>query len=204
MKDLYALLRHSLAGLRVLLAATLLCGIAYPLVVTGIAQVAFPWQADGSLVTSTGAHTQSKDKAVGSSIIGQLTESEDLFHPRPSSAGDGYDMLSTYGSNYGPESPDLIQAIKDRRTEVAEREGVDPAQVPPDALTASGSGIDPDISEEYAAIQVRRVAEANGLTEAEVGRLVEDNTAGRTWGILGEAHVNVLRLNIDIRAAAAD
>lgn len=202
MKDVYALLRHSIAGLRVLLAATVLLGLAYPLAVTGIAQVALPWQADGSLVTATGARTTSTDDAVGSAIVGQPTEGEDLFRPRPSVAGDGYDMLSTYGSNLGPESPELVAAIEDRRTEVAQREGVDPSQVPPDALTASASGLDPDISPAYAALQVPRVAAATGLSEGEVRTLVADNTAGRTAGVLGEARVNVLVLNIAVRAAA--
>ena len=202
MKDLYALARHSLAGLRVLLAATVVLGIVYPLAVTGIAQLALPWKANGSLVTATGEHVETRDHAVGSAIIGQVTESDALFQPRPSSAGDGYDTLSTYGSNYGPESPELVQAVEDRRAEVSEREGVSAAEVPPDAVTASGSGLDPDISEAYAAIQVARVAEANGLTVDEVDRLVDDNTAGRTWGLLGEPHVNVLELNIDVLAAA--
>lgn len=202
MKDLYALLRHSLAGLRVLLAATVLLGIAYPLLVTGIAQVAFPWQAGGSQVTATGAHTTSPDQAVGSRLVGQPTGAEGLFYPRPSAAGDGYDMLSTAGSNRGPEDPELVKAITERRAEVAEREGADPAQVPPDAVTASASGLDPDISTAYADLQVARVAAANALTEARVRALVEENTAGRTAGVLGEAHVNVLELNIDVLAAA--
>jgi K+-transporting ATPase ATPase C chain len=201
-KDIYALLRHSLAGLRVLIAATLLLGLAYPLAVTGIAQVAFPWHADGSLVTATGKHTTSTDDAVGSAIIGQLTEDDGLFYSRPSAAGDGYDTLSTYGSNLGPESPELAQAIRDRRAEVATREDVDPGQVPPDALTASASGIDPDISPAYAALQVPRVAAASGLTEAQVRGLVEDHTSGRTVGVLGEPHVDVLLLNIAVRNAA--
>jgi K+-transporting ATPase ATPase C chain len=204
MKDLYALFRHSLAGLRVLIAATLLLGVAYPLAVTGIAQVAFPWKSDGSLVTETGAHTTHPDDAVGSALLGQLVEGKDagrLFRPRPSAAGDGYDPLNSYGSNYGPEDPALITAIKERRADVAEREGVDPSDVPPDAVTASGSGLDPDISTAYADLQVARVARANGLTEDQVQQLVDDHTSGRTWGILGEPRVNVLELNIAVLQA---
>jgi K+-transporting ATPase ATPase C chain len=201
-KDVYALLRHSLAGLRVLLAATLLLGLAYPLVVTGVAQVAFPWQSDGSLVTATGEHTGSADDAVGSALVGQPTDADGLFVPRPSAAGDGYDMLATAGSNLGPESPELVQQVEDRRAEVAAREGVDPALVPPDALTASASGIDPDISPAYAELQVPRVAAASGLDEARVRALVQDNTSGRTAGVLGEAHVNVLLLNIAVQGAS--
>ena len=193
MSDLFALLRHSLAGLRVLIAATLLCGIAYPLVVTGVAQTAFGWRADGSLVTETGAHTNDPAEAVGSALIGQGNDDEGLFYPRPSAAGDGWDTLSTYGSNLGPEDPDLVKAIMERQREIAAREGVTVDQVP-------ASGIDPDISPAYAALQVSRVARANGLSEEEVTALVAQHTDGRTFGILGEPRVNVLELNIAVRA----
>jgi K+-transporting ATPase ATPase C chain len=203
MKDLYSLYRQSLAGLRLLIAATLLLGVAYPVVVFGVAAVAAPWKSRGSLVTATGAHTTDPGKAAGSAIVGQLVDDPDLFQPRPSAAGDGYDMLSTYGSNDGPESPDLIKAIKERKAEVAEREGVSPSQVPPDAVTASGSGLDPDISVDYAELQVPRVATATGLTEDVVRRLVDEHTSGRTWGVLGEPHVDVLLLNIAVRTMAA-
>lgn len=202
MKDIYALFRHSLAGLRVLIAATLLLGVAYPVAVYGIAAVAAPWQANGSLVTATGDHTTDPDEAVGSTLLGQLVDDPGLFQPRPSVAGDGYDPLSSYGSNLGPEDTGLIAAIKERKAEIAEREGVDPDQVPADAVTASASGLDPDISPAYADIQVARVAEANGLTETEVRDLVDEHTSGRTWGILGEPRVNVLRLNVDVLRAA--
>jgi potassium-transporting ATPase KdpC subunit len=202
MKDLYSLFRFSLAGLRVLIAATLLVGVAYPLVVFGVGAVAAPWKANGSLVTATGAHTTDADNAVGSAIIGQLVDDDGLFQPRPSSAGDGYDMLDTYGSNWGPEAPELIKDIKQRKADIAEREGVSPSDVPPDAVTASGSGLDPDISVAYADIQAPRVAEANGLSEDQVRELVDDNTSGRTWGVLGEQRVNVLELNIAVLQAA--
>lgn len=203
MKDLYALFRQSLAGLRLLVVATLFLGLAYPALIWGVGAVATPWHANGSLVTATGAHTTDIDEAVGSVLIGQLVDDPGLFQPRPSAAGDGYDMLSTYGSNYGPESPDLIAAIEQRRSEIAAREGVDPSDVPPDALTASGSGLDPDISAAYAALQVPRVAAAQGLSEDEVRGLVEDHTSGRTLAVLGEPRVNVLMLNIAVLAAAA-
>lgn len=202
MLDIYALLRHSLAGLRVLLAATLLLGVAYPLAVYGVAAVAAPWKSHGSLITATGEHTTDPDEAVGSAILGQLVDDDGLFQPRPSAAGDGYDPLSSYGSNLGPENPDLIAAIKERKAEIAEREGVAPDDVPPDAVTASGSGLDPDISEAYAELQVPRVADANGLSDAEVRGLVAEHTSGRTWGVLGEPHVNVLELNIAVRQLA--
>ncbi|MBC7277776.1 potassium-transporting ATPase subunit KdpC [Nocardioides sp.] len=199
MSDLLALLRHSLAGLRVLIAATLLCGIAYPLVVTGVAQAAFGWRADGSLVTESGAHTDDPAEAVGSALIGQRNDDERLFHPRPSVAGDGWDTLSTSGSNLGPEDPDLVKAIKERRRDVAVREGVSVDQVPADAVTASASGIDPDISPAYAALQVSRVARVNGLSEDAVAALVAEHTDDRTFGFLGEPRVNVLELNIAVR-----
>jgi potassium-transporting ATPase KdpC subunit len=204
MKDLYALFRQSLAGLRLMIAATLVLGLAYPAVVWAFGQVAAPWKADGSLLTADGGHTRDPGKAVGSKLIGQLVDDDSLFQPRPSAAGDGYDMLSSYGSNYGPEEPALIQAIKERKAEVAEREGVPQSEVPPDAVTASGSGLDSDISVTYADLQVPRVAEANGLSEQAVRKLVDENTHGRTLGVLGEPRVNVLTLNIAVQQAVSN
>jgi K+-transporting ATPase ATPase C chain len=202
MNDLLALFRQSVAGLRLLLAATLLLGLAYPLAITGFAAVASPWHARGSLVTETGEHTTDPAEAVGSELLGQGVSDESLFLPRPSAAGDGWDTLSTYGSNLGPESPDLVAAIEERQAEVAEREGVPVSAVPADAVTASGSGLDPDISEEYAALQVPRVAAATGLPEIDVRRLVDEHTSGRTLGVLGEPRVNVLLLNLAVRRLA--
>lgn len=202
MLDLYALFRFSLAGLRMMVAATVVLGVLYPLVVTGFAQGLVPWRADGSLVTATGEHTTDRDEAVGSQLLGQLVDDPGLFQPRPSAAGEGYDPLATAGSNYGPESPDLVAAIKERQAEIAQREGVPVGQVPPDAVTASASGLDPDISEAYAALQVPRVAAANGLSDDVVRRLVAEHTSGRTLGVLGEPRVNVLLLNIAVRQAA--
>ncbi|MFA6298465.1 MAG: potassium-transporting ATPase subunit KdpC [Nocardioides sp.] len=202
MKDVYTLFRTSLAGLRVLVLLTLALGLAYPLAITGIAQVALPWQADGSLVTTTGEHTTDRSEAAGSVLIGQLSEAEGLFHNRPSAAGDGYDMLGTSGSNLGPSDPGLVDSIETLKTEIAEREGVPESDVPPDAVTASGSGLDPHISPAYADIQVPRVADVNGLSEEAVRRLVAGHTDGRTLGVLGEPHVNVLELNIAVLAAA--
>jgi K+-transporting ATPase ATPase C chain len=111
-------------------------------------------------------------------------------------------MLSTYGSNLGPNNPDLVASIKDLKAAIAEREGVDPSAVPPDAVTASASGIDPDISPAYAEIQVPRVADANGLSDDQVQRLVDEHTDGRDLGVLGEPRVNVLELNIAVLQAA--
>jgi potassium-transporting ATPase KdpC subunit len=194
--ELATLTRHSLAGLRMLLVLTLLLGLAYPLAMTAVGQVAFPWQANGSLVQSDGAHTTSRSDAVGSALIAQGFTGEEYFHPRPSAAGDGYDTLASGGSNLGPLNPDLVATIEERKAAVAAQEGVAPADVPADAVTASASGLDPHISPAYAAIQVARVAQARGLSDAEVERLVAEHTAGRDLGVLGEPRVNVLELNL--------
>jgi K+-transporting ATPase ATPase C chain len=197
--DLATLTRHSMAGLRMLLAFTLVTGLAYPLATTAVGQVAFPWQANGSLVQSDGARTTSRSDAVGSSLIAQGFTGEEYFHPRPS-AGE-YDTLASGGSNLGPLNPDLVAAIEERKAAVAAENGVAPADVPADAVTASGSGLDPHISPEYAAIQVARVAEARGLSVADVEAAVAAHTAGRDLGVLGEPRVNVLDLNLALDAA---
>ena len=197
--DTVAFVRQTWAGLRVLLVLTVLLGFVYPLAVTGIAQVAFPWQANGSLVSSAGERVTSRDDAVGSLLIGQASDGPEWFHPRPSAAGDGYDTLASAGSNLGPRNEDLLDTVEERRAAVADAEGVDPADVPVDALTASGSGLDPDISPAYAQLQVARVARERGLSQDEVRALVDDTTAGRDLGLLGEPRVNVLRLNLALQ-----
>ena len=213
-------LRQLGAALRALLTLTIILGLAYPLVMTGIAQAAFPGNAGGSLVTRDG-------RTVGSDLIGQTftrpviadgqpqqdadgnsVVEPDLayFQSRPSAAGTGYDPTSTSASNLGPENEELIAAVKQRRAQAAELDGVAPSQVAPDALLASGSGIDPHISPAYAQQQTARVARERGLTEAEVRNLVVEHTQGRVLGVLGEARVNVLRLNLalDELTGAAD
>ena len=175
---------------------TVLCGIGYTLVVTGIGQLALPWQANGSPLTNASGAT------VGSALIGQSFSDADgdplpqYFQPRPSAAGDGYDGRASSGSNRGPENPDLVQAIQDRKAQIAAFDGVAEDQVPADAVTASGSGLDPHISPAYAAIQVHRVAVARGLTDAQVEELVARCTTGRDLGYLGEPVVDVLQLNL--------
>lgn len=194
--DTVAFVRQTWAGLRVLLVLTVLLGLVYPLAVTGIAQVAFPWQANGSLVSSTGERVTSRDDAAGSLLVGQRFDGPEWFRPRPSAAGDGYDTLASAGSNLGPLNEDLLATVEGRRAAVADEEGVDPADVPVDALTASGSGLDPDVSPQYAQLQVARVARERGLSTDEVRALVDDATVGRDLGVLGEPRVNVLRLNL--------
>lgn len=175
---------------------TVLLGLAYPLMMTAFAQVAFPGRADGSLVDKG-------DTVVGSSLIGQSFDGRpEYFQSRPSAAGDGYDPLASSASNLGPESEDLIAAIEDRRAAAVELDGTKPASVAPDALLASGSGLDPDISPRYAAQQVDRVARERGLSTHEVRTLVERYTEGRTLGFLGEPRVNVLLLNLALDEAS--
>lgn len=191
-----AFTRQAMAGLRVLLAFTVLLGLVYPLAITGIAQVAFPWQANGSLVTADGEHTTDRSEAVGSAIIAQGFEGAEWFKPRPSAAGEGYDTLASAGSNLGPQNEDLVATITERQAAVAAEEGVEPSDVPPDAVTASASGLDPHISPAYADLQVARVAEARGLDPAQVRTLVDEHTAGRDLGVVGEPRVDVLELNL--------
>ena len=186
--------RQLAAALRLLLVLTVLLGLSYPLVVTGVAQLTMSGNADGSLVHRGG-------RVVGSDLIGQSFRNDPAyFQSRPSAAGDGYDPRSTGASNLGPSSPDLVAAEKARRAAVVKLDGVAPRQVPPDALQASGSGLDPDISPAYADIQVRRVAAARGLPVATVRHQVARYTAGRTLGVLGEPRVNVLDVNLALDA----
>jgi K+-transporting ATPase ATPase C chain len=183
-------------AVRAMVVLTLLLGVGYTLVVTGIGQLVLPARADGSLVRDGAG------QVVGSSLIGQgFTDADgealpEYFQPRPSAAGDGYDGRASSGSNLGPENPDLVAAIAERRAAVAALEGVEEADVPVDALTASGSGLDPHVSPEYADLQVARVAAARGLPEPEVADLVTRHTEGRALGYLGEPVVNVLELNV--------
>ena len=187
-------------AIRAMLVFTALLGVVYAAAVTGIGQLALPWQANGSLVRDAGG------EPVGSALIGQSWadgEGEALpeyFQSRPSAAGDGYDAGASSGSNLGPENPDLVASIEERRAAIAELEGVAAAEVPADALTASGSGLDPHISPAYAFLQVARVAAERGLPEADVRALVESHVEPRDLGFLGEPRVNVLQLNLALDA----
>jgi potassium-transporting ATPase KdpC subunit len=182
-------LRQLAAALRVFLVLSVVLGIAYPLAMTVMSQLVFPRQADGSLVESGG-------KVVGSELIGQSVSDPAYFRPRPSAAGAGYDPLASSASNLGPENQQLVALVEERRAEVAELEDVDPSTVPPDALLASGSGLDPHISPAYAGVQVARVARERGLPVPQVRALVREHTDGRSLGFLGEPRVNVLLLNL--------
>lgn len=183
-------------ALRALLVFTAVLGVGYTAVVTGLGQLALPAQANGSL------ERDAAGTVVGSSLIGQsFTDADgaplpEWFQSRPSAAGDGYDAGASSGSNLGPENADLIAAITDRRAQAAALDGVGEADVPVDAVTASGSGLDPHISPEYALQQVPRVAAERGLDEADVRDLVEARVQGRDLGYLGEPTVNVLQLNL--------
>ena len=187
-------------AVRAMLVFTLVLGVGYTLLVTGIGQLALPWQANGSLVHNSAGDT------VGSALIGQSfmdpsgAALAQYFQSRPSAAGDGYDSGASSGSNLGPENPDLVSAIEQRRAAIAELEGVDPSQVPADAVTASGSGLDPHISPAYALLQVPRVAEVRGLDESDVHDLVEAHIQQRDLGYLGEPRVNVVELNLALDA----
>jgi K+-transporting ATPase ATPase C chain len=162
----------------------------YPLVVTGVAQVAFHDKANGSLVEVDG-------EVVGSSLIGQQFSDAGYFHPRPSAAGTGYDALASSFSNLGPTNPDFLATVEERVATYREENGLaDTQMVPVDAVTASASGLDPDISVANAKLQAPRVAEARGLPLERVLELVDQHTNGRQWGFLGEPGVNVLRLNL--------
>jgi K+-transporting ATPase ATPase C chain len=177
-------------ALAVFVLFSVLAGLVYPLLVTGIAQVAFGPRADGSLVARDG-------RTVGSSLIGQSFEGPQYFHPRPSAAGDGYDAMSSGASNLGPSNPELLEAVVQRKTEYRRANGLDVSEpVPVDAITGSGSGLDPQISTANARLQARRVADTRGVPLARVLRLVEEATAGRSLGILGDPGVNVLELNL--------
>lgn len=172
----------------VLLAAmSLLTGVAYPLAVTAIAQFAFPAEANGSLVSDVGG------RGIGSSLIGQGFTSERYFHSRPSAAGEGYDAANSGGSNLGPTSAALIATVISRAAALGATPG---NPVPIDLVTASASGLDPDISPQAAAFQVERVAAARGLEPATVHALVRQQTMGPSLGLFGPPRVNVLLLNL--------
>jgi len=187
--------RQAGVAVRAMIIFTIVLGIGYTALITGIGQLALPGQSNGSLVAQDG-------RTVGSSLIGQsFTTAKGValaqwFQSRPSAAGNGYDGGASSGSNYGPNSKALIALIKGRQTAIQKSDGVSLSQIPADAVTASGSGLDPDISPAYALLQVDRVAKARGLSATTVKNLVESKIQERELGYLGEPTVNVLELNL--------
>ena len=183
--------KNLMISLLMTIVTTILLGIIYPLVITGLAQLFFKDKANGQLIVQNG-------KVVGSRIIGQAFAGPAYFHPRPSAAGNGYDAANSNGSQLGPTNQHLIDRVK---ADVATNQADNPGQpVPVDLVTTSGSGLDPDISPASAEFQVVRVAKQRGISEEQVKQLIEEHTQPRQIGLLGEPRVNVLELNLDLDA----
>jgi len=180
-------------SIRFTLVTTVLLGLAYPLALTGIAAVLFPYQAGGSLILKDG-------HVVGSSLLAQSFTSDRYFHPRPSAAGSGYDATSSGGSNLAQSNQKLVQRIQGDIDKLAAQNHGKP--VPIDLVTTSGSGLDPDITPDAAYYQAARVSAARHLNEDAVNRLIAAHVTARTLGFLGEPRVNVLELNLDLDALA--
>jgi len=195
MKELFSEIRSAVFAILVL--AVICCGL-YPLVVFGISQALFHDKANGSLIVDQDGTVR------GSKLLGQGFTADKYFHPRPSAAGTGYDATSSGGSNLGPTSQKLNDAIKDRVAAYRKENGLSETEpVPADAVTASGSGLDPQISLRNAELQTPRVAKARGLSEEKVRELVQQNTDGPDLGVLGDPGVNVLELNLALDSPGA-
>lgn len=171
---------------------TLLLGLAYPLAITEVARAMAPFQANGSLIKDASG------KVIGSTLIAQAFTRPEYLHPRPSVAGKGYDATSSGGSNLGPLNPDLIKRVQTDAAALRKEDGA--TVIPPDAVTTSGSGLDPEISPANARMQVARVALARGIDPAKVQAVIDQNTKGPTFGFLGQPRVNVLKVNLALDA----
>jgi K+-transporting ATPase ATPase C chain len=183
--------KNLMTALLMTIATTVLLGVIYPLVVTGLAQLFFKDKANGQMIVQNG-------KIVGSRIIGQAFVGPGYFHSRPSAAGNGYDAANSNGSQLGPTNQRLIDRVK---ADVASNQAANPGQpVPVDLVTTSASGLDPDISPAAAEFQVARIARRRGMSEDQVRRVVQEHSQPRQLGLLGESRVNVLELNLDLDA----
>ncbi len=171
------------------LVFTLLLGVVYPLAITGISKVAFPFQAEGSLLKDRSG------KVIGSALIGQGFAKPEYLHPRPSAAGSGYDASASSGSNYGPLNADLIKRVKGD-SDALRASGI--SEVTEDAVTTSGSGLDPDVSPKNALLQADRIAKARGVSPDKVRSLIAAHVDGPWLGFIGQAHINVLQTNLDL------
>jgi len=188
-------MKQLMIAIKATILLTVITGLLYPLAVTGLAQILFPHQANGSLITVNG-------KTVGSDLLGQSFSKPEYFHGRPSAAGNGYDGLSSGGSNYGPTNQKLADRVRDDVRRVRLENPGYSGPVPADLVTASGSGLDPHISPASADLQVARVAGARGVSAETIRQLVAAHTEGRQYGLFGEPRVNVLALNLALDAAS--
>jgi potassium-transporting ATPase KdpC subunit len=199
MNTITGYLRQAGTALRFLLLATLVLGLAYPLAVFGVGQLIAPYQANGSIIRSDGGAPAASALIVQSTADDAGAQDPLWFHARPSAVK--WDPASSSASNLGPNDPKLLDAVTANRAAVAASEGVSEAEVPADAVTASGSGLDPHISPDYALLQVPRVAAAHGLTDATVKGLVDRNTSSGVEAFLGQPSVNVTALNLEVASA---
>ena len=182
--------KHMAISVKLVLISTILLGLIYPLLITGLAQALFSEKANGSPVRQDG-------RIVGSMLLGQSFARPAYFHPRPSAAGNGYDASASSGSNLGPTSKALVDRVRIEIAETtADNRRLDKGRIPVDMVTTSGSGLDPDISPANAYAQAGRVAAIRGLPIAKVRRLIQSNITARQFGVLGEPRANVLRLNL--------